>query len=291
MFELRRGVLAVALVGAAALGLATSASAQRPFSWTGFYVGGNAGYAWGDADYALSVKSPPPGFFPIMVPASIPVVNAAGTGGLNDSNGFTGGGQIGYNQQIGHLVLGVEVDAQSLDVRSANRVDGVTPGGTVFTTVSALESNYLLTARARVGLALPSFIGSCGQGCDNRTLLYVTGGFASSDAHVQQYQNWNTGGFQVLQNYGDRSNGWVVGGGVEFALSGCSSCGGNWTVKAEYLRVDLGDQSTQNLLVQRGPAGPTQNSMLMTLNSSTDLNIARIGINYKFGPRDTAPLK
>jgi len=54
MLMLRRGVLAVALVGASALGLATSASAQRPFS-TGFYIGANAGAAWGDSALGTSV--------------------------------------------------------------------------------------------------------------------------------------------------------------------------------------------------------------------------------------------
>src|SRR5262245_26570270 len=62
-----------------------------PFSWTGFYIGGNFGGAWNHRNVTDS-------FF-----------------GLNLSNSsndgvFIGGGQLGFNYQFSNIVLGVEWD-------------------------------------------------------------------------------------------------------------------------------------------------------------------------------------
>jgi outer membrane immunogenic protein len=63
-------------------------------SWTGFYIGGNAGYAWSDQTLTLS--------------------GAASSGSIKSNlNGFIGGGQIGYNWQApNNFVFGVEADIQ-----------------------------------------------------------------------------------------------------------------------------------------------------------------------------------
>src|SRR6266705_2579759 len=62
------------------------------YDWTGLYVGGDAGYSWGrtDVDYTLG---------------GLPVARTT-----LDPNTFIGGGQIGYNWQLGAMVLGVEGD-------------------------------------------------------------------------------------------------------------------------------------------------------------------------------------
>src|SRR5450759_2373628 len=97
----------VALLAATTLGVGAAAAAdisrRAPapmyspapvFSWTGFYVGANAGYGWASTD-----------------------------SGLSDMNGFVGGGQIGYNWQgASPLVLGIEADFQGTGQRSTNTV-------------------------------------------------------------------------------------------------------------------------------------------------------------------------
>ena len=87
---LKKFLLGVALLGATSTAaLAADLPSRRAppvyipppvpvFTWTGFYLGGNAGYAF----------------------------DAHTTPGGGTSNGFTGGGQIGYNQQIGNVPLG-----------------------------------------------------------------------------------------------------------------------------------------------------------------------------------------
>jgi outer membrane immunogenic protein len=69
-------------------------------SWTGFYVGGHAGYAWGRSDGDLTFD---PGTGPIVVfdPSHRTI----------DADGWLAGGQIGFNYQINSLVFGLEADA------------------------------------------------------------------------------------------------------------------------------------------------------------------------------------
>jgi outer membrane immunogenic protein len=65
--------------------------------------------------------------------------------------------------------------------------------------------------------------------------------------------------------------GWTVGGGVEYAFAP------NWSVKAEYLYADLGDVSFTT--VDRSGFFPTFNE---SISVSSKLNIATVGLNYKF---------
>src|SRR3954469_13234957 len=77
------------------------------FTWTGFYVGGNLGWGWRDSNNDPVILSGP----------GVPGGLVGGT--LNFDNGddatFTGGGQIGYNYQIGSFVIGAEADIQGIN--------------------------------------------------------------------------------------------------------------------------------------------------------------------------------
>ena len=102
------------------------------FSWTGFYVGLNAGGAWGRSEAETTVScAPVPGFFNYICvdalgAANASAVNAAGTGSMS-GGAFVGGGQIGFNVQNGSAVFGVEVDAQSFNVRASRQASGTFP--------------------------------------------------------------------------------------------------------------------------------------------------------------------
>ena len=67
------------------------------FTWTGFYVGVNAGYGWNNNDVSVTLPS-------------------GATFTSDDEGGFVGGAQVGYNYQIGALVLGLEADLQYADL-------------------------------------------------------------------------------------------------------------------------------------------------------------------------------
>jgi outer membrane immunogenic protein len=131
------------------------------FTWSGFYVGVNAGYGWNNNDHA------------VVTPAGTIL---AVTG--EDDGGFVGGAQVGYNFQFGSFVVGVETDLQYADIggRGVFTVNGVN-----FTTDES--DNYFGTVRARLGFAF------------DRALVYATGGFAYGD--VGTFGGGSNGGWTV----------------------------------------------------------------------------------------------
>lgn len=165
---------------APAVGALDIAIANAAHDWTGAYAGFNVGYTWGE--------------FETLGPAA----NAEDS--LFNGNGALGGFQIGYNKQLGSLVIGFEGDVQAADIESS---DGVTT-----TTL-----DWFSTARGRVGYAFDS------------TFIYGTAGLSVSGLTVE-----------VPGTDGGRDDhallGFVAGAGVEQALTDKIS------LKAEYLYVD-----------------------------------------------------
>ncbi|MFK8250589.1 outer membrane protein [Ancylobacter terrae] len=175
--------------------------AAPSYDWSGFYIGGNAGYAWGDSS------------------------NPTGYASLSP-DGWLGGGQIGVNYQFGNnVVIGAEADLQGSDIN-----DNVGSYGT--------KMDYFGTVRGRVGYAF-----------DN-VLPYLTGGFAWGHNEVS-FDGATSDNTHV---------GWTVGAGLEYGISP------NWTVKAEYLYLDLGDEYYQSI----------------GANTDVKANVGRVGVNYKF---------
>jgi outer membrane immunogenic protein len=161
---------------------------------------------------------------------------SANTTGLGVAGGQVGG-TLGYNWQLGGAVFGLESDLDWSDFSGTRTSAGCPVGCTT-------SDNWLSTVRGRVGYSF------------DRILPYVTGGLAVGDIRAA------TPGFAGA----DATNaGWTVGGGLEFALPG------NWSAKAEYLRVDLGRFNC------------TGCSALPTDNVSLQENVFRAGVNYRFG--------
>jgi outer membrane immunogenic protein len=224
------------------------------FSWTGVYIGLNAGGAWGRSDATFT----PTGLLGVF-PAWDAAAASLGSPTQRPA-GFTGGAQIGFNWQAGFWVFGAEADIQYLGLKASTR----TPTFTIapidpshFTTTT--QTDWLVTVRPRVGIAF------------DRGLIYATGGLAVAD---RKFSNVLTFDIPVLDiNTGSVSKtvaGWTAGGGIEYMITP------NWSIRGEYLHVDLGDvsyASTNNL-------NPT-----VTANHFERLrvDIARAAINYRFG--------
>lgn len=236
------------------------------YDWSGFYLGANAGYTFGDREDIITTGQ-----------LAINVTNVAGGArpGLvrNTRDGFIGGGQIGYNWQWSpNWVLGLEADIQYVDIDRTNTVVTAAlptlavPVGPPLVNTFRTETEYLGTVRGRLGY-------TWGQ-----TMLYGTGGFAY--ARVNNSASFfgppATGGVQ--QFFGqDRSTktGYAVGGGIEHMFTP------NWSVKAEYLYYDL-DDSNLNVAVILRPVGQGGGTGYNT-TIRNDGHIARVGLNYKFG--------
>jgi outer membrane immunogenic protein len=130
------------------------------YSWTGFYVGVNAGGAWGFSNFSTDPGCPPAtsnSTFCNQPPSPFapngPAVAAAGTGRFTPAS-FIGGGQVGYNWQAGFVVVGVEGDFDYLHLRASSTVSGLFPVpflGTSFTVNNAIETTWLATVRGRLG--------------------------------------------------------------------------------------------------------------------------------------------
>jgi outer membrane immunogenic protein len=220
-------LLAAAPAGAAdLLAPAPAPVAVAPaFTWTGWYVGANAGGGWktGSVDPTCST---PGGLFSGGDCTLIPRVNEHG-------GGFIGGGQLGYNWQSGSWVVGLETDIQGSDIRSRSTVHGpfgIVGGGTTapgafWRTEERLD--WLGTTRARVGFT-PA----------ERVLLYATGGFAYGGVKTSSAYDDGLGGVAFSSHSGTRG-GWTVGAGAEYAVTD------NVSLRIEGLWFDLGSTTVQ----------------------------------------------
>ena len=200
--------VALALLAATALSTGTAqiafaAPAPPVYNWTGFYIGGYAGYGWGRTT-ARDVGNN--NGLPWYI---------LGTEFSAKPNSFIGGAQTGYNFQFNQFVLGMEADVGYFRLNGSALYDN-TPAHSDTSVVSS--GTYAATVRGRFGYAF------------DRTLVYVTGGgfFTNESVQVVSFSTF------ISPNTSMRS-GWTLGGGLEYALSQ------NWSVKGEYLHYDLGN--------------------------------------------------
>lgn len=117
------------------------------FSWSGAYVGVQAGYAWMETDNRLNGVAPD-----------------------TKPNGFTVGGYVGYNHQLDNspLVLGVEADLAYSDAKDSSPTGGFGAAGRIRN-----EIGWTGALRGRVGYAFDRF------------LVYGAGGLAIADHEIK----------------------------------------------------------------------------------------------------------
>jgi len=222
---------AIALCAASSVAYAADMAVRAPpplpplYNWTGFYLGANIGGAWGNADLHG---------------------NFTGANWSLSNSGFMGGGQLGYNYQMGAFVLGVEWD---FDWTDANKSTGFVQTNLVAPPLQAHGSwDWVTTVAARLGYAA------------DRWLFYtkVGGGWNQTSFSVRDAAG-------VVYASGNNANsGWMVGGGVEYAFTQ------NWTGKIEYEYLGL---SNRTFATSIAPFAVTVSPNVQTL---------KFGINYKF---------
>jgi outer membrane immunogenic protein len=261
-------ILALGATAASAADLAARPYSKAPalapvYNWTGFYVGLNAGGAWNDSNATTTTVFSPAGYF---AATSVTAIALAGNQNINRS-GFTGGLTAGYNWQANNWLVGIESDFNYFGVKGSTSATALYPccAPTGFTVNSSVSSDWLITLRGRVGvLVSPSL------------LLYGTGGLAvanvkSSYLFTDTFATANESASIDTTRYG-----WTAGVGGEYALLN------GWSVKAEYLYVDLGRTSTTSTNLTA--FAPAIAFPVNVFTHSVDLrsNIGRVGFNYKF---------
>ncbi len=286
---------------ALAMGSASAADLGRPvykapppplppvISWTGWYVGLNAGGAWSnDNEIDNTINSTfcntalngcnPNQWSNALAAAVAPSFDT----GHHAS--FIGGGQIGYNWEAAPWLYGLEADFQGADIHGdGSFTDTVhVPFSAApfvpFTdaTVNGVASeklNFLGTFRGRLGWTTAS---------TNPLLLYVTGGLAYGHTETDvSFSSHFTNCFcgpdpSTSISKDEWRAGWTVGSGLEWMFAP------HWSLKGEYLYYDLGHVSVDNTLNQLNGAATPFVAVGITSEAHYKGNIARGGVNYHF---------
>jgi outer membrane immunogenic protein len=215
------------------------------FSWTGCYVGLYIGDDTGRFDSNINVPTIRGGAAP-----------AAGLVGplTNDTHmsGFLGGGTAGCNYQVYNWVWGIEVDS---GVTNKDGQDFLLPPFNP-TYINQIHESWLGTARARLGYAVT-----------DKWLWYVTGGGAWARVKETEWQSGNP--FNTTVSTTQNVWGWTVGVGTEYSL------GYGWSIKSEFLYVDLGTHTFLNPGFTLATAAP--------VDTRIRDYVFKFGMNYKLG--------
>ncbi len=245
------------------LALATGVSAQTA-DWKGFYVGGNAGGVKGSSDSFTNTVFSPTGYFAL---SSVPAIAAIGKQKLSP-RGFTGGGEVGYNFQKNHWVIGVESDFGVMHVSDDFFGTATYPccAPTAFSIKQTLSTDWLWTARPRLGFA------------GGPVLVYGTAGVAMTNYNYTSVFNDTFATAHESAAISEIRTGLVAGGGVEFKIGK----GNRWSMKGEYMLADFGQTKTTstNLTAFTPPISFPTN--VFTHKTDLQQHIFRTGFNYRF---------
>lgn len=226
--------------------------------WVGPYVGVNIGYSWG----------------PWNTDSNQAVFDFESFNASPKVNGILGGIQAGYNFRLApQWIWGIEGDIQITGEKAHQNwldpngpleggpADFVPrPGGT-----AALSHDWKFpwfgTLRLRAGY----------NPAEN-WLLYVTGGLAVGESKYS-FTFSQPGAAPTPTTYAlsqsSTNVGYAVGAGGEVKLDR------RWSVKAEYLYIDLGTRTINTLDIDGFP---------FSVSYHVRDHIGRIGLNYAFGP-------
>jgi opacity protein-like surface antigen len=205
------------------------------YNWSGFYAGYYSASLWGVEDQ---------------------VFTSTGQGTSPKFQGYALGGQVGYNFQIGKLLLGLEGDYGFSNAEGGKPC----PNANFFS--CTVEIDNLAFVTGRIGWVR------------DRAVYYAKGGLAIADVRTGFEQNgggMSTLGLVPNDHKTETMTGWALGAGMEYAITD------RWSVTGEWLHFDLGTATFAT----------TCPSTDCTMRGKVDGDIARLGVNYHFGHRGT----
>ena len=289
----RLGLIAVAWLGAMSSSATTTVqAADLPIvkapppavvmpRWSGFYVGGHIGGAWGDVETdAYAGPLLPDIFFlnPAPPPPFVLIPGLAGTlpGASGSDSSVLGGGQIGFNWQTGSWVFGIEADISGTDLSATATRSATRFGGTAFEeTVSAttgIDIDWMASVRGRLGYSF------------NSVLLYATGGAAIADIDSRGTGTLIIPPAVLLPAPGTYTSttsdshlrlGWTLGAGFEWAIDQA------WSIGAEYRHSDFGSITVNSAI----PDGLGTTYATVASDTRVTVDQATLRVNYRFSAR------
>ncbi|AMS43167.1 MULTISPECIES: outer membrane protein [Aminobacter] len=230
-------LFASSLALAASLPAAASDALSAPpagFVWTGGYAGVHLGYG-GDRTTVTELDDYSFSAF-------------GDTQFKFNSNGFLGGVHAGYNWQSGQLVYGVEFDFTGANIDKTVANSMMPMSNESFST----KIDWFSTARVRLGYSIDRF------------LPFVTGGAALG--HIRSSYDDNDPSQNNHAVADEVVGGWTIGAGAQYALTD------NWSVRAEYLFVDLND--SQGSLLDGNDR--------YRYDFDNNIHAVRLGASYRF---------
>jgi outer membrane immunogenic protein len=241
----------------------TKAPIASAYDWNGSYIGINGGGAWGTFDTRTSTVFSPIGYF---ATTSVPAIAGAGLLSFKPTS-ITGGGQIGHNVQTGIMVYGLEADINYLHLSGSAAGGATYPccAPTAFTINASANTDWLITARARFGIAA------------NNWLVYVTGGPAFTSVK---------GSFVFRDTFATAAESASISNSLNIGIAGGAGIEAGlmtgWTMKAEFLYVDFGSVTvhSSNLTAFAPPIVFPANTFTHSVNLKS--TIARVGLNYRY---------
>ncbi len=249
---------AAASIAVASAASVADAQTTTPDIWTGPYVGANVGGTWGDTSLRATAA---PGSGAVVIPPG-DVAEILGTPVTTNSStaGFTIGGELGYNWQQDHWLLGIETDGGAFDIRQQRNhtfQSTALVNPPIFFTISQnVKTDWMWTLRPRVGYAWGPW------------LAYITGGLAVTDARISAaYADTRVPANVASFTFSSTRTGGVVG------LGGAWMFAPGWSGKIEYLYSDFGKASG---------SVPVGNFAVFTSSANIRANVVRTGIDYKF---------
>jgi len=240
------GIMFIQTAAAADMPTKAPAYTPIPFSWTGFYVGAQAGGGWFDnqvtngPNAADGTVNFPPGF----------AHNAA------HGSGWLGGGYAGFNYQINQFVIGIDGDYSWADLSGSSSDIG--PTG--FLNTGTEKVKWVATLTGRLGYAVNDwmFFGKAG---------WAWAGFSGTSS------TFDVGGVNTNNNTNAQTrNGWTIGTGVEWAFAP------HWSTKLEYDYVKFNTSNYNNTDITVPGGVVTTPGRIAT----SSLSMVKLGIAYRF---------
>jgi outer membrane immunogenic protein len=251
-------------------------------SWTGFYVGANAGYGWQNDRQVNFVANDP--YSTLFLSGGLAFGGTPVVPPRYNLKGGSGGLQAGFNWQVNpSWLVGFETDLSGSSINGTGTTTSVVSApGVVSTVVATQRIRWFGTVRARLGW-LPA----------ENWLLYATGGFAYGQIDEAINVGFAGGGGAVVRvdagGFGaacvfspncfigasqPTATGWTAGAGSEYFVTR------NLTLKAEYLYMNLGSGGSFNVVAQSVFAGSAP-STFRAVWGTVDFHTVRVGFNYK----------